>query len=49
VELTEKEVQTVKDLISDWGFEYSLKTNRDDLIALAERLGLHQEVKNLTI
>ena len=49
MELTPTEVQTVKDLINDWGFEYSLKAKRDDVIALALRLGLHREAKSLTV
>jgi hypothetical protein len=49
VQLTEKEVQTIKDLIEDWGWEYALKANRDDVIALARKLELNKLADSLTI
>ena len=44
-----KEIQTVKDLIEDWGWEYALKANRDDVIALAQKLEMNKLADDLTI
>ena len=38
VELSDDEIETVKNLIRDWGFEYGLDTDRDELIKLAEKI-----------
>ena len=35
------EVETLKALIRDWGFEYSLKADREKVWALARRLDVH--------
>lgn len=37
-----EELTTIADLILDWGFEYSLKADREKVCALAERLGLEE-------
>lgn len=42
MEFTDDEVRTIKDLIQDWGFEYSLQAKREKVVALAERLGLQE-------
>lgn len=39
VTLDGKEVELVKKLISDWGREYDLDANREDVKALARKLG----------
>lgn len=46
MEITEDEQRTIAALIQDWGFEYSLKADRKKVLALAERLGLHEWVRN---
>lgn len=38
VELNEDEIITVRKLISDWGFEYSLKASRDKILLLGRKL-----------
>lgn len=40
IELTDDEIETLKNLVLDWGFEYSLDTDRDKLILLAEKIGM---------
>lgn len=42
MELSAEEQQVVADLIQDWGFEYSLKADREKVCQLAERLGLKE-------
>lgn len=37
---TDDEIETIKALLEDWGFEYALSADRDKVIALARRLGL---------
>lgn len=34
------EVETIKHLLGDWGWEYSLKADRAKVIALCRRLGM---------
>lgn len=36
----ESELETIKDLISDWGFEYSLRADTEKVQALAKKLGV---------
>ncbi len=38
--LSKEEVETVKALIGDWGFEYSLTAQRAQVRALGRRLGM---------
>lgn len=38
--LSKQEVETVKALIGDWGFEYSLRAERAEVRALGRRLGM---------
>ncbi len=40
VELTDDEAETVRLLIEDWGFEYSLKAHRSKVRALARKVGM---------
>lgn len=49
ITLDPDEVNTVKNLISDWGFEYALRADRDRVIALAEKLNMSREAKDLRI
>jgi len=42
------EVETIKALLEDWGFEYALSADQAKVIALAQRLGLHDLAKRLT-
>lgn len=43
MELTDDEIETVKSLIKDWGFEYGLITDRTKLIQLAIKIGLGKQ------
>lgn len=43
IQLTADEIATVAALIEDWGFEYSLRADRDKVAALAIRLGVYGE------
>lgn len=43
VNLNERDYETIKDLIKDWGFEYSLEANRNDIINLARKIGIDEE------
>jgi len=45
---TEDEIETIKALLEDWGFEYSLSADREKVIALAQRLGLEALAKRLS-
>lgn len=49
MQFTDDEIETIKNLIKDWGFEYSLVTNRDKLIALAEKLNMLDWARMLKI
>lgn len=42
VTFDKSELDIIADLILDWGFEYSLKADREKVCALAERLGLQE-------
>lgn len=42
---TEDEIKTIRDLIDDRGFEYSLTSDRDKVMALAEKLGMSDYVR----
>lgn len=48
MELSTDEVETVKKLIEDWGFEYGLKADETKVGALAAKLGLDRIVKELS-
>lgn len=39
-EFSAAEVETIKHLIRDWGWEYSLNAERSDVEALAAKLGV---------
>lgn len=42
---TDDEIKTIKALIEDRGFEYSLTSDRDEVVALAEKLGMSDYVR----
>jgi uncharacterized radical SAM superfamily Fe-S cluster-containing enzyme len=42
MQLSEKEIETVKALIEDRGFEYSLRSDLREVIDLARKLGMIQ-------
>ena len=46
---TMDEVETIKNLLDDWGFEYSLQADRTKVVALCRRLGLTNLSLNLEI
>lgn len=46
--LTALEIETVRALIRDHGFEYSLQTKTADLVALARRLSAKTDWDDLT-
>lgn len=48
MELTTDEIDTIRALIADWGFEYFLKADRAKVIALAVKLGLNQIAEDLS-
>jgi hypothetical protein len=37
------ELDTIRDLIRDWGFEYSLCADREEVIELARKLDMKRE------
>lgn len=45
MKFTDDEIQTIKHMIEDWGFEYSLKANQRKIVELAKKLGLADYVK----
>lgn len=47
--LTPDEIETVKALLEDWGWEYALKADRIKVVALARKLRLEQLAKDLEI
>ena len=49
MQFTDDEIETIKNLIKDWGFEYSLVTNRNKLIELAKKLDMHDYARMLNI
>lgn len=40
IELTDDDVETVRALIEDWGWDYALTADREKVVALARKLGL---------
>lgn len=40
MQLTADEIETVKALITDWGFEYSLRADKHKVLALTKKLGV---------
>ena len=38
MQFTSDEIETIKALITDWGFEYSLRADRDKVMALKEKI-----------
>jgi hypothetical protein len=49
MQFTDDEIETIKNLIKDWGFEYSLSTGRNKLIALAKKLDMFDYARILNI
>lgn len=49
VTLSTFEVETVKRLIEDWGWDYALKADRRQVVALARRLGLEKLAQDLMV
>lgn len=45
---TDDEIETIKALLEDWGWEYALTADRYKVIALAKRLGLDDLAKRLS-
>lgn len=43
------EVETIKKLLADWGWEYGLTADRVRVAALAARLGLAELAKDLKV
>lgn len=43
---TDDELETIRNLINDWGFEYSLRADTQKVIALAIKLGLTEYPKD---
>lgn len=46
---TPDEIDTIKALLNDWGFEYSLTADRAKVIALCKKLKLDKLADNLKI
>ena len=38
IQFTDEELETIKKLIDDWGFEYGLQSKVKDILKLAEKL-----------
>lgn len=49
LELTDDEMETVKALLEDWGWEYGLTADRAKVVALMRRLGLDNLAKDTEI
>jgi len=49
MQFTEEEIETIKKLISDWGFEYSLSAKREKVIRLAIKLDMLDIARMLKI
>lgn len=47
--LTPEEIETVKALIDDWGFEYSLKADRQKVRDLARKIGMDHKTVELLL
>lgn len=43
VTFSDDEIETIKSLVYDWGFEYSLNAKSEKVAALAKRLGLRYQ------
>lgn len=41
--LNDKHIKTIKELITDWGFEYGIKTKIEDVIELAKEIGMNSD------
>jgi hypothetical protein len=41
---SQDEIETIKDIINDWGFDYCLQANYDKVKALAQRLGVERYI-----
>lgn len=39
-QFTADEIETIKKMIDDWGFEYALKADSEKVAALAKKLGV---------
>jgi hypothetical protein len=44
MQLTVDEIDTIRDLIRDWGFEYSLRADLGKVMALAQKLDMDKEI-----
>lgn len=42
LEFSDDEVETIRKLLDDWGWEYGLSAERNKVVALMRRLGLHK-------
>jgi hypothetical protein len=40
ISFTDDEIETIKKVLDEWGFEYSLKADPAKVLALCEKLGL---------
>ncbi len=49
VELTDDEIETVRALLNDWGWEYGLTAERAKVAELAKRLKLPNLARDLEI
>ncbi len=47
MQFNDDEIQTIKDLLEDWGFEYALSANTEKVIALCLKLGLNDLARRL--
>lgn len=47
IELSDNEIETVRALIQDWGFEYSLVAEKAKVAALAKRLKMDKTAAEL--
>lgn len=46
VELSDEEVEVVRALLHDWGFEYGLTADREGVVALMRKLELEKLAKD---
>jgi N6-adenosine-specific RNA methylase IME4 len=40
IDFTDDEIETIKKVLDDWGFEYSLKADPEKVTALCKKLGV---------
>jgi len=40
MKINNEDIETIKSLIRDWGFEYSLQTTQEQIVKLAKKLGM---------